>query len=287
MMSHDASQPPIAMSSYIRSADGVDLFYRDWGKGKPLLFLSGWTLSSPMWGYQMEPLSRSGFRCLAYDRRGHGRSGDPGCGYDFDTLADDLAAIANILDLRGAIVIAHSFSSGEIVRYLSRHGSARIAGVIMVAPGAIPFLMKTDDNPDGIDAELLGAARAELAEDFAGWAERKSEPYFAGRGSRAVVDVTLGMMNQTSHQAMLALAEIQGTTDFRDELGRISTPVLFIHGDRDASMPIELTSKPACELLKNARLIVYEGGPHGLYFTHKAQLNADIIRFAAGLEARE
>lgn len=281
-----ASAQAITLPSHIRTLDGTDLFYRDWGEGKPLLFLAGWTLNSQMWGYQMEPLARQGFRCIAYDRRAHGRSDDPGYGYDFDTLADDLAAVIDTLDLRDAIIVAHSFSSGEVVRYLDCHGGERVSGVIMLAPAAIPYLMKTEDNPVGIPPEAIAEVRSELEEDFSGWAERMSEPYFAGRGSRGIIDATLNMMNQTSHQAMLALTGIQGMTDFRDELARIEVPVLFIHGARDVSAPLELTSEPASKLVDGSRLIVYEDAPHGLYFTHKNELNADIVRFASEVEAK-
>lgn len=281
-----ASLLPVARPNFVATADNVDLFYRDCGSGKPLLFLSGWTLNSSMWGYQTHPLSAAGFRCVAYDRRAHGRSSDPGRGYDFDTLADDLAAVLETLDLKDVVVVAHSFSSGEIVRYLTRHGSARIAGVVMVAPAAIPFLMRTPDNPTGIDARAMEEGKAELVEDFSGWAERRSENYFAGRGSRGIIDATLAMMNQTSYQAAMELAAIQATTDFRPELARIDVPMLFVHGDRDASIPLEVTSKPACDLVLGARLKVYEGGPHGLYFTHKAELNRDIAGFASAAGAR-
>ena len=195
-------------------------------------------------------------------------------------LADDLGAVLETLDLKDVTVVAHSFSSGEIVRYLTRHGSARIAGVVMVAPAAIPFLMKTADNPIGIDARTMEEGKAELLDDFSGWAERRSEDYFAGRGSRGIIDATLAMMNRTSYRAAIELAGIQAVTDFRPELGRIDVPVLFIHGDRDASIPLELTSRPASQAIKGARLKVYEGGPHGLYFTHKADLNRDIAEFA-------
>lgn len=276
----------IRQPGYIQTADGVSLFYRDWGSGKPLIFLSGWTLNSQMWAYQMAPLSEQGFRCIAYDRRAHGRSSDPGRGYDFDTFADDLAAVIEILDVRDVILVAHSFSSGEVVRYLSRHGSERVAGVVLVAPAAIPFLLKTDDNPNGVDGAVFEQLRATLSDDFSGWAESQSKPYFAGVGSNAIIDTTLDMMNQTSHQAMLAMSRIQATTDFRPELAHIKTPMLLIHGDRDASAPLELTSRPAAALIPGARLAVYEGGPHGLYFTHKAQLNRDIVQFASELGSK-
>jgi len=273
----------IRQPGYIQTIDGVSLFYRDWGSGKPLLFLSGWTLASQMWAYQMNPLSEQGFRCIAYDRRAHGRSSDPGRGYDFDSLADDLAAVIEALDLDEVTLIAHSFASGEVVRYLSRHASERVAGVVLVAPAAIPFLLKTDDNPTGVDGAVLDQLRAVLAEDFPGWAEANAERYFAGTASRAMIDATLQMMNLTSHQAMLTMSHVQTTTDFRPELARIKTPMLLIHGDCDASVPVELTSRPAASLIPGARLEVYKGGPHGLYFTHKTRLNQDIIQFVAGL----
>jgi pimeloyl-ACP methyl ester carboxylesterase len=274
----------IQQPGYVQIPDGVSLFYRDWGAGKPLLFLSGWTLNSLMWAYQMEPLSNQGLRCIAYDRRAHGRSGDPGGGYDFDTLADDLGCVIEALGLDGVTLIAHSFSSGEVVRYLSRHGSSRVAGVVFVSPAAIPFLLKTTDNPGGVDGALIDQLRAALVEDFPGWAESGAEAYFAGAASRGIINATLGMMNLTSHQAMLAMSTIQLTTDFRFELARIKIPALLIHGDRDASAPMELTSMPAVKLIPGAQLIVYEGGPHGLYFTHKKKLNLDIVRFVRSLE---
>lgn len=274
----------IQQPGYVQIPDGASLYFRDWGAGKPLLFLSGWTLNSSMWAYQMEPLSNEGLRCIAYDRRAHGRSSDPGRGFDFDTLADDLGCVIDALGLDGVTLIAHSFSSGEVVRYLSRHGSSRIAGVVFVAPAAIPFLLKTDDNPGGVDGALLEQLRTALIEDFPGWAESQAEAYFAGAASRGMVNATLGMMNLTSHQAMLAMSKTQPTTDFRRELVRIKIPALLIHGDRDASAPMELTSMPAAKLIPGAQFIVYEGGPHGLYFTHKKKLNLDIVRFVRSLK---
>jgi non-heme chloroperoxidase len=269
---------------YIHTADGASLFYRDWGAGKPLLFLSGWTLDSSMWAYQMQPLSCAGFRCIGYDRRAHGRSSDPGRGYTFDTLAEDLDCVIDSLHLSGVTLIAHSFASGEVVRHLSRYGSRRIDGAVFVAPAAIPFLLKTDDNPQGVAGSRFEELLARFNADFPGWAESQAEAYFAGKASEGMVNATIGMMNRTSHQAMLAMAAIQAATDFRSELLKITVPTLLIHGDCDASAPMELTSIPAAKLLSDARLIIYEGGPHGLYYTHKDRLNLDIERFVHGLE---
>lgn len=270
----------------IETADGAELFYRDWGTGQPVVFLSGWTLQSRMWAYQMEPLARAGLRCIAYDRRGHGLSSDPGRGYDFDTLAGDLAAVLDALDLREVTVVAHSFASGEAVRYLTRFGSRRIAGVIFVAPAAIPFLMQTADNPTGLPPEGVEATLAALGEDFPGWAAKQAESYFAGWASSAMVRATLDMMNQASHLGLLEMTLAQLTTDFRCELKAIDRPLLLVHGNRDASAPLELTSQPAAALIPGAELKVYAGGPHGLYFTHKEELNADILSFVAGLDSR-
>lgn len=153
-------------ANIIRTSDSVELFYRDWGTGQPIVFLAGWTLSSDMWAYQMLPLSQQGFRCIAYDRRSHGRSSDPGGGYDFDTLSSDFAAVLDTLDLENVMVVAHSFSSGEIVRYLTRVGAKRIARVAFVAPGAIPFILKTPDNPIGIDGAMFDQVRKTFAQDF-------------------------------------------------------------------------------------------------------------------------
>lgn len=266
--------------NFVRTPDGAALFYREWGSGRPLVFLAGWTLNSEMWAYQMQPLSQGGFRCIAYDRRSHGRSSDPGKGYDFDTLAGDLAAVLDALEVRDATVVAHSFASGEIVRYLSRHGTGRVGRVVFVAPAAIPFLLKTPDNSNGVDGAAFDHFRATIARDFPGWAEANAEPYFVPSTSRAVIDWTLRMMTQTSLRATVELSRIQTSTDFRGELSRIRIPTLLIHGDCDASASLEATSRLAAALIPGARLVVSEGGPHGLYFTHKERLNRDIAQFA-------
>ncbi|MGA9919422.1 MAG: alpha/beta hydrolase [Paraburkholderia sp.] len=263
----------------IRTADHTRLFYRDWGHGTPLVFLSGWTLNSDMWAYQMEPLSRLGCRCVAYDRRGHGRSSDPGRGYDFDTLADDLDSVLSTLDLSNVTLVAHSIASGEAVRYLTRHGSARVARIAFIAPAATPYLLKTEDNPNGIDGALFEQGRAALSRSFPDWIEANAAPYFGPGVSRAPLDWTIRMMLQTSHQAMLELAHVQTITDFRAELARVRVPSLVVHGDRDASAPLELTGRPTAALIAGASLNVYEGAGHGLYFTHAEKLNQDLLAF--------
>ena len=269
----------------IHTRDGVDLFVRDWGTGRPILFLAGWTLTSDMWAYQMEPLVREGFRCIAYDRRAHGDSSDPGTGFDFDTLADDLATVIEALDLRDATVVAHSFASGEIVRYLGRHSGRGVSRVLLLAPASVPCRVKRSDNPTGIDQAQIEALLAQLEDDFAGWIEANTEPYFGPGAPAALTELTTLSMLQTSPLATVELTRIQMTTDFRAELAKIDLPTLVIHGDSDASAPVELTGRPAAELIPGARLVVYEGAPHGLYFTHRRRLNADIVAFARAGDA--
>jgi pimeloyl-ACP methyl ester carboxylesterase len=264
----------------LHTADGTPLFLRDWGKGRPLLFLAGWTLASDMWAYQMAPLAAQGFRCIAYDRRGHGRSGDPGGGYDFDTLADDLQGVMETLALTDITLVAHSVASGEAVRCLTRHGAGRVGRLLLLAPAATPFLLKTADNPGGIERERLEAQRACLARGFPEWLEANAGPYFGPGAPRAAIDWTMAMMLRASHQAMLELARAQATTDFRPELARIGVPTLVIHGDADASAPLELTGRPTAARIPGAWLDVYEGAPHGLYYTHAERLNRDIAAFA-------
>ncbi|HYQ28960.1 MAG TPA: alpha/beta hydrolase [Polyangiaceae bacterium] len=270
----------------IAASDGTSLFVRSWGKGLPLMFMSGWTLSSNAWAYQMAPLSEQGFRCVAYDRRGHGRSGDPSGGYDFDTLADDVEVVLAGLDLTRVILVAHSFAAGEAVRYITRHGTRRLLGLLLLAPAATPFLQKTDDNPLGIDADAIEAVRAQFSRSFPDWVEANAEPYFTPGTSRQIKDWTVNMMLQTSLQGAIACSRIQMSTDFRAELKRIDLPTLVIHGDRDASAPLEITGRPTAELIPHAELCVYEGAPHGLYFTHRERLNADLARFARTCAAR-
>jgi pimeloyl-ACP methyl ester carboxylesterase len=268
----------------LRTADGTPLFVRDWpaqGRARgTLVFLAGWTLSSDAWAYQMAPLARQGFRCVAFDRRAHGRSDDPGRGLDFDTLADDLATALECLDVRDACLVAHSFASGEAVRCLTRHGRGRVARVLLLAPAAIPYLRRSEDNPHGLPQAAIDAHLAALEADFPGWIEANAAPYFGAAGTRALIDWTARDMTRTSLQATLELARLQLHTDFRAELARIDVPVLIVHGTADASAPIELTGRPAAALIPGARLVEIDGAPHGLYVTHRERVNAEIAAFA-------
>jgi len=278
------SRPAKALpASFIRTRDGVELFYRDFGTGRPVVFLSGWMLSSEMWNYQLLPLSEQGLRCIAYDRRGHGRSSDPGRGYDYDTLADDLASVLETLDLRDVTLVGHSMASGELVRYLSRHGDSRIARLVFLAPAATPFLLKTADNPDGVDGAFLEQFRsAVLLQDTPRWLAENADPFFVAETSAAMKSWLMGLMLRCSMKASIDCHRAMASTDFRAELPRIRVPSLVIHGDKDVSAPIHLTGQRTARLIPGCRFEVYEGAPHGLFVTHLGRVNADLLAFARG-----
>jgi non-heme chloroperoxidase len=267
---------------FVRTADGVNLFYRDWGQGEPVVFVAGWSLPSDSWNYQMLAVSEQGLRCVAFDRRGHGRSSDPGRGYDFDTLADDLAAVLDVLDLRDVTLVGHSTASGEIVRYLTRHGSDRVARIALLG-ATTPLLHKTADNPDGIDASYFKAFRRdELMRDFPKWIEVNLPPFVTPETSPQMRDWVRDMVLRTSGKALLDTNRTVTTADFRDELPEITVPTLVIHGDRDVSAPLDITGRRTVEFVPGAKLRVYEGAPHGLFVTHIDRLNRDLLDFARG-----
>lgn len=268
-----------AQPGYILGAGGIELFYRDWGAGRPVVFVASWSLPSDSWGYQMLALADAGYRTIAFDRRGHGRSTDPGGGYDFDTLADDIAAVLDSLDLHDAVLVGHSMGCNEIVRYLSRHGSARVAGAVLLGT-MTPFVLKTQDNPDGIDAGFFETFREQLMCDFPQWIADNMVPFVhpeTPAGMKAwVTQMALG----ASLQALVACNRSLVYTDFRLELARIDVPVLLIAGENDASAPFGLTARPTARLIPNATLRVYEGAPHGMFITDMARVKRDLLEFA-------
>jgi non-heme chloroperoxidase len=266
---------------FVETRDGTQLFYRDWGTGTPLVFMSGWALTSDCWGYQMAPLSDSGLRCIAYDRRGHGRSSDPGRGYESDTLADDLAAVLDALDLKKVTLVTHSMAGGEAVRYLSRHGSQRVARLALIS-ATLPFLMKTADNPDGIDPAVFENARRNvLLRDFPQALRDNMRPFGLAETSEAMLDWIAGLMLRCSMQALVECNRALTSTDFRPELAKIEVPTLIVHGDRDVSAPLPITGRKTAALMPHATVKIYEGAPHGLFLTHAERLNKDLIEFAA------
>jgi len=274
-----ADSPTTTPPSFIETDDRTNLFLRDWGTGKPVLFAGSWAVNVDLWQYQMIYLSEQGLHCIAYDRRGHGRSSDPGRGYVCDRLADDLAAVIEQLDLKGVTLVGHSLGCGEIVRYLSRHGSHRISRIVLAAP-TLPYMLKTPDHSDGVVApDLASRIRARMANDFPGWLTENARPFFVAETSQALVDWGVRMMQQTSLKAALDCNRVVMETDYRAELPGIKVPTLIIHGDKDASAPLEQTGRKTAQLIPQSRLIVYEGAPHGLMFTHRERLNSDLLSF--------
>jgi len=266
---------------FICAGDGSPLFYKDWGAGKPVLFLASWAMNSDLWQYQMTPMVGEGFRCIAYDRRGHGRSGQPSRGYDYDTLADDLAAVIEQLDLREVTLVGHSMAPGEAVRYLTRHGSSRISRLAMVAP-TTPFILKTADNPGGVPRERFDQTRAQWCKDYPKWLADNARGFVVADTSQAMLDWAMALMMQPSLKCLLDCNQAIIETDFRAELRKISVPTLIIQGDKDVSAPLELTGRRTAELIPRAHLTVYEGAPHGLMLTQIDRLNRDLVAFARG-----
>ena len=266
----------------IRTSSGVGLFHRDWGDGPPVVFVASWSLPSDSWAYQMLASSETGFRCIAYDRRGHGRSDDPGRGFDFDTLADDLAAVMEALDLRDATLVGFSMGTGEIVRYLTRNGVGRVARVVLVGT-TTPMLVRAVDNPGGVDPAVFEAFRRDaLMRDFPGWIDDSMVPFVTPDTPSGLCNWVRDMALRTSAKALLECNRTLTTADFRAELRSVAVPTLVVHGEHDATCRLELTGRPTAALLPNAQLAVYEGAPHGLFLTHMARLNADLLAFIKG-----
>jgi pimeloyl-ACP methyl ester carboxylesterase len=232
-----ASRATPDIGDFIEAAPGVRLAFTDWGAGKPVVFVHAWALPSAMWDYQISALCEKGLRCIAYDRRGHGRSSKPGAGYDADTLADDLAAVLTKLDLHGVTLVSHSFGSGEVVRYLTRHGSDRIEKLVLIAPAALPFVTQTPDNPIGIPAEQLEFFRSKVLQaDFPKWLEDGKKAFFVADTSPSLQDWVAELMRSTPLPIAIECNRLITATDFRKELPKISVPTLIIQGDKDACL---------------------------------------------------
>ena len=258
--------------------NGVRLHVRDWGRGRPVVFLSGWGLPSDFWHYQMLDLAADGIRCVAYDRRGHGRADEPGQGYDYDTLADDLAAVLDELDLEAVTLVAYSLAGGEATRYLSRHGRARVARVVFLS-ATLPCIRRSTDNPDGAPAEALQQVVAAISADFPAWLATAEGPFWLDFASPEMWAWGRSLMYTTSVPVLIACYRAMIAADFRAELAALNLPALVIHGDRDTSAPLPLTGLRTAELVSGAQTSIYEGAPHGLPLTHRRRFNADLLTF--------
>ncbi|CCE02354.1 alpha/beta hydrolase [Bradyrhizobium sp. STM 3809] len=271
---------PETPRSRVRCSDGATLHCEDWGSGRPVLFVHAWALTSAMWTYQMADLSHRGLRCIAFDRRGHGRSDIPGSGYDLDRLADDIAEVIAQCDLDDVALVGMSMGCNEIVNYVARHGTARIARIAMLGP-TTPYPLQTADNALGAPKAYFEQSWATWQSDFPKWIEDNKLPFFTPETSPQMMEWVAAMMRQTPIPVAVATNRALITTDLRPVLARIDRPVLILHGDRDVSAPLEMTGRPTVRGIKGAALKIYPGGPHGLFVTHMKQVNADLAAFLA------
>jgi pimeloyl-ACP methyl ester carboxylesterase len=269
--------------AYVAAQDGTEIYYTDWGTGRPVILIHGWPLNSDMWEKQSTFLAEHGLRVIQYDRRGFGKSGKPWGGYDYDTFASDLNAVMEALDVRGATLVGFSMGGGEVVRYLSRYGQARVRNAMLMS-AVTPFLLKTDDNPEGLDVKVFAGIEESLRKDRPAFLEEFGETFYGRTSlkhtvSGAELEWTQEMALTGSLRATLAAAKAWSTTDFRNEMKGITVPVLVIHGTGDATVPIDVSARKSVKILPNATLSEYDGEPHGLFLTAPDKLNAELLAF--------
>lgn len=268
---------------YITTNDNTKLYVKDWGSGRPVILMHGWPLSADSWDDQAMEIAQAGFRTIAYDRRGFGRSAQPWAGYNYDTLADDLATVIEGTGATDATIIGFSMGGGEVARYMSRHGGKQIAQAGLIS-SVVPYMLKTDTNPNGVDGSAFDKIGAEIKQDrahfFAGFfrdfygADLISHPV-----SKELLEWSQSVAMQASLKATLDCAQAFATTDFRPDLASFSVPTLVLHGTDDKIVPIDATGRVAAKAIPNALAIEYDGAPHGLFATHKERLTSDLLRF--------
>jgi non-heme chloroperoxidase len=274
-----------AAVSYVRTQDGTSIFYKDWGKGRPVLFSHGWPITADAWDTQMLFMVAQGFRCIAHDRRGHGRSDQTATGNDFDTYADDLSALIESLDLRNIVLVGHSVGGGEITRFMGRHGTSRVSAAVLIS-AIPPIMLKTPANTGGLPIEVFDSTRASLAANPSQFYRDLGDGPFYG-ANRPGAEVSQGVRDAfwlmcmqagvlNAYESIRAFSE----TDFTQDLTRIDVPTLIIHGDDDQNVPIADSALQSIKLIKAASLKVYPGAPHGLTVTHADRVNSDLLAFA-------
>jgi non-heme chloroperoxidase len=264
--------------------DGTQIYFKDWGSGQPVVFSHGWPLSSDAWDDQMVFLAERGFRCIAHDRRGHGRSSQPWNGNEMDTYADDLAKLVETLDLKKAIHVGHSTGGGEVARYIGRHGTKRVAKAVLI--GAVtPLMLKTAANPGGLPMAAFDAIRTGVLADRSQFFQDLTLPFYGANRSESKVSQGLrdsfwrqGM--QAGFKAVIDCIKAFSETDFTKDLEKIDIPTLVMHGDDDQIVPIGASAMRSAKMIKGAKLKVYPGLPHGMCSTHKDMINADLLAFA-------
>jgi len=270
----------------ITSKDGTQIYYKDWGRGPVVTFSHGWPLNADAWDGQMLYLAQRGFRVVAHDRRGHGRSEQASSGNDMNGYADDLAAVLETLDLRDATLVGHSTGGGEVVRYVARHATKRVAKVVLIA-AVPPLLLKTPANPEGLDLEVFDGLRAALAGDRSQFYKDLAVQFYGA--NRPEAKVSQGILDQfwiwsmqsglkNAYDSIKAFSE----TDFTEDLKKIDVPALLLHGEDDQIVPVNDSSRKSARLIRNVKDTYYPGAPHGLTATHQDQINADLLAFLRG-----
>jgi non-heme chloroperoxidase len=270
-------------SSTIITKDGTEIYYKDWGKGPVVTFSHGWPLSSDAWDGQMLFLAQNGFRVVAHDRRGHGRSSQASSANDMDGYADDLGAVIEVLDLKDVTLVGHSTGGGEVVRYIARHGTERVAKVVLIA-AVPPIMLKSATNPEGLPMEAFDGMRSGLIKDRSQFYKDLAILFYGA--NRQGVKVSQGILDQfwlwsmqaglkNAYESIKAFSE----TDFTEDLKKIDVPTLVMHGEDDQIVPVKDSAKKSARLIKGAKEIYYPGAPHGLTATHQDQLNPDLLSF--------
>ena len=274
--------------STITAKDGTTIYYKDWGEGPVVTFSHGWPLCSDAWDGQMHFLAENGFRVVAHDRRGHGRSSQAWFGNDMNGYADDLAAVIEALDLKDATLVGHSTGGGEVTRYIGRHGTKRVAGAVLI--GAVPPIMvKSAANPEGVPIEVFDGLRSSLLKDRSQFWKEFAIPFFGF--NREGAKVSQGLIDQfwlwsmqggvkNLYDSIKAFSE----TDFHEDLKKFDVPTLIMHGEDDQIVPIDISGRRSTQLIKGAKAIFYPGLPHGLTATHADQLNADLLKFVKSVQ---
>lgn len=268
---------------YIETAPNVKLYVKDYGKGKPVILIHGWPLSNEMWEYQMEALIQNNFRVIVYDRRGFGKSSQPYDGYDYDTLTNDLKSIIDQLQLKDVTLVGFSMGGGEVVRYFSKFKGENVSKAVLIG-SVTPFRLKTPDNPEGKSEEENAETAKAINNDRLGFLDVFGKNFF-GKSlindpiSDPLLEYYRMLCSFASPKATLECAKSFSTTDFREEMYTVNVPTLIIHGDNDKIVDIEISSKKSAALIPNNQFIIYKDAPHGLFYTHKDKLNADLVSF--------
>ncbi len=277
------SSPPVSKTSFVEMKDGTQIYFKDWGSGQPIVFSHGWPLTADAWDAQMMFLASRGYRCIAHDRRGHGRSSQPWNGNEMNTYADDLATLVEALDVRNAVHIGHSTGGGEVARYIGRHGTKRVAKAVLIS-SVPPLMLKTAANPAGLPIDVFDQMRAQLLADRSQLFEDLSSPFFGA--NRPGAQVSQGTRDSFWMQGMQA--SVKGAydcikafseTDFTEDLKKMDVPTLVMHGDDDQIVPIVASGLLSSKLVKGATLKVYPGFPHGMPIIHANQINTDLLAF--------